>query len=96
MSSVGLLKSLRLCVVLAGSCAAQKMNSGTSTPAERTDVRPAIIQRSAQGTQILTSPGKPAGELSSASFHVASDEEITGMEQTLEQYVVAFESLDLI
>jgi len=31
----------------------------------------------------------------STSFHLASNEEVDGMEQTLEQYVVAFESLSL-
>jgi hypothetical protein len=96
MSSVGAFKSLYLCVILIGSCAAQNPNSVSSTTSTaEPDIRPAIIQRGTQMAQIVAAPGKPGGEVASASFHVASDEEITGMEQTLEQYVIAFESLDL-
>jgi hypothetical protein len=97
MSSVGTFKSLCLCVILIGCCAAQNVNSASSTSARaaRPDIRPAIIQRGAETAQIVAAPGKPGGEVASASFHVASDEEITAMEQTLEQYVIAFESLDL-
>jgi hypothetical protein len=106
MSSVGAFKSLCACIALVVSCSAQTVNSasaassagaGANGPAAdvQADVRPAIIQRSTQSAQIVAAGGAPGGQLSSASFHIASDEEITGMEQTLEQYVIAFKSLEL-
>jgi hypothetical protein len=96
MSSVGAFKSLFLCFVLAAACTAQKANSAANANPSGTtaDIRPAIIQRGAQSAQIVAAPGSGA-QLSSASFHVASDEEVLGMEQTLEQYVIAFESLEI-
>ena len=91
MSSVGAFKSLFLGVLLVGSCVAQQANPA---PVASADIRPAIIQP-AQGVQVVASPGGASAQLSTASFHVASNEEINGMEKTLEQYVIAFESLDL-
>jgi len=59
------------------------------------DVRPAIFQRGPLAVQIVASPNVAKAQLSGANFHLASDEEVNGMERTLEQYVVAFESLSL-
>jgi len=92
MSSVGTLKALCLCGILVGSCAGQKANA----PADKSaDIRPAIFQRGAQAVQVVASPSVSNAQLSTANFHVASNEEVNGMEQTLEQYVTAFESLSL-
>lgn len=91
MSSVGVLKHLSLCAALATLCGAQKTNS----PAQVADARPAIIQQTAQTAQVVNAPETSSPQLSSANFHVASTEEINGMEQTLEHYVNSFESLDL-
>lgn len=90
MPSVGVLKHLLLCAALATLCAAQKT---TSTPVA--NARPAIIQHDAATPQIVNTPDTSTAQLSSANFHVASSEEIDGMEQTLEHYVNSFESLDL-
>jgi hypothetical protein len=91
MSSVGTFKALCLCGILVGSCVGQKANS----PAGKPDIRPAIFQRGPQAVEVVASPSVSNAQLSNANFHRASDEEVNGMEQTLEQYVVAFESLDL-
>jgi hypothetical protein len=92
MSFVGSLKFLGLSVVLTVCCAAQTTSSSGSIAGE---VRPAIIQRGAQSAQIVASPAASGAQVTAANFHVASGEEIEGMEQTLERYVVAFESLQL-
>ena len=90
--SVGTFKILCLCGILAGVCVAQLANPAAAT---KPDVRPAIFQRGLQTAQVVQSPGIVKTQVSSASFRAASNEEIDGMEHTLEQYVVAFESLDL-
>lgn len=92
MSSVGVFRALCLCGVLAGACVAQKANP---VAAAKPDIRPAIFQRAPQALQVVESPGASNAQLSSASLHLASKEEVDGMEQTLEHYVIAFESLDL-
>ena len=91
MSFCGAFKTLCLCGLLVGMCAGQQSGSA----AAKMEIRPAIFQRMPQSLQIVTSQGTSGGQLSSASYHVASDAEVDGMEQTLEQYVVAFESLSL-
>jgi hypothetical protein len=104
MPSVGAFKALCLCGILAGSCAAQRPSSdaGASQDGKDNDIRPAIFQREttaanplAARAQIVAAPGASKVQLSAANFHVASDEEVNGMEQTLEQYVTAFESLSV-
>src|SRR5215467_159357 len=90
MSSAGTLKIFCLCGILAGASVAQK-----TVQASQPDVRPAIFQRGLQPTPAVRAPGMVNAQLSGASFHVASSEEVDGMEHTLEQYVVAFENLDL-
>jgi len=92
MSSVGRLKALCLCGILAGSCVAQKANPAAGKAA---DVRPAIFQRGSLAVPVVASPGVSNAQLSTAGFHLASSEEVDGMELTLEQYVTAFESLSL-
>lgn len=92
MMPAGTFKTLCLCGILAGMCVAQM--SGPAAAA-KPDVRPAIFQRGLQTAQVVQAPGIVKTQVSSASFHAASNEEIDGMEHTLEQYVVAFESLDL-
>jgi hypothetical protein len=92
MSSVGAFKALCLCGVLAGSCMGQKANPAAAAGA---DTRPAIFQRGPQAVQIVASPAVSKAQLSTASFHLASNEEVDGMERTLEQYVTAFESLSI-
>ena len=94
MSSVGTFKALCLCGVMVGSCVGQKAKSAPSAT-KNEDIRPAIFQRGPQAVQIVASPSVSNAQLSTANFHVASDEEVNGMEKTLEQYVVAFESLSL-
>jgi hypothetical protein len=91
MPSVGAIKALCLCGILAGSCASQTANPAGNTGA---DVRPAIFQRGAQSVQGVTSPSVSYAQLAGGN-HLASNEEVDGMERTLEQYVVAFESLSL-
>ncbi len=92
MPSVGACKSLCLCIILVGLSAAQKTNPAAGSGG---DVRPAIFQRGAQGVQIVASPSVSQAQLSTASFRLASNDEVDGMEQTLEHYVIAFESLSL-
>jgi hypothetical protein len=92
MTPVGTLRTLCLCGVLAGICVAQKANPGATA---QPDVRPAIFQRGLQTAQVVQAQGIVNAQLSSASFHAASNEEVDAMEHTLEQYVVAFENLDL-
>lgn len=104
MSSVGsfagLIKALCFCACLTAVCAGQKAapDSGSAR-----DIRPAIFQRevvrgNALGVkaQIVATPEASDVQLSSANFHIASEEEIDGMERTLEQYVTAFESLSVL
>ena len=90
--SAGKFKTLCLCGILAGVCLGQKANP---VAAAQPDVRPAIFQRGLQTAQVVQAPGVVNAQLSGASFHAASDEEVDGMEHTLEQYVLAFENLDL-
>jgi hypothetical protein len=92
MSSVGAFRALSWCVILTGVCVGQVTKPAV---AAKTDARPAIIQRGPQAVQIVSSPGTADAQLSNAGFHLASGEEIDAMEQTLEQYVLAFESLSL-
>jgi len=92
MSSVGTFKTLCVCGILAGACVGQKASPAAAVKA---DVRPAIFQRGLQPAQVVQTPGVVNAQFSNASFHVASNEEVDGMEHTLEQYVVAFENLDL-
>jgi hypothetical protein len=101
MSSVGTFKGLCLCGLLVGSCLGQKANPAP-VAGKAADIRPAIFQRQplslphgAQAGQIVTAPTVSKAQLSSAGFHLASNEEVDGMEKTLEQYVVAFENLSL-
>jgi hypothetical protein len=92
MSAAGAFKALCLCGLLVGLGLAQ-----TAKPAvgEAADVRPAIFQRGPQAVTSVASPSVSYAQLASGNFHVASSEEVDGMEKTLEQYVVAFESLSL-
>ncbi len=92
MSSVGALKALCLCGLLVGSGVAQKAKSGAGAEA---DARPAIFQRGPQAVQSVASASVSYAQLAGGNLHVASNEEVNGMEQTLEQYVVAFENLSL-
>jgi hypothetical protein len=92
MTPAGMFNTLCLCGLLAAACVAQQANSVANPKPE---VRPAIFQRGLQTAQVVQTPGIVNAQLSSASFHAASNEEVDGMEHTLEQYVVAFENLDL-
>jgi len=91
MSSFGPVKALCLCVLLVGLCAAQKANP----VAAGSDIRPAIFQRGQAVQPVAVSPSASNAQLSTVNAHIATDEEVNGMEQTLEQYVVAFENLSL-
>lgn len=93
MSHSGVLKAVCLCGILAGSCLAQKTNPVAGSAAA--DIRPAIFQRGPQAVQVSASASMSNAQLSTTSFHIASDEEVNGMEQTLEHYVAAFENLSL-
>jgi hypothetical protein len=105
MPSVGAFKALCLCGVLAGSCAGQKANPEAAAgnhAGNNNDIRPAIFQKDiarqnplAAKAQIVAAPGASSVQFSAANFHPASEEEIDGMERTLEQYVSAFESLSV-
>jgi hypothetical protein len=90
--SVGSFKALCLCGILASSCAGQKVAPANGKSA---DVRPAIFQRGSLAMPVVASPNISKAQLSGTSFHMASMEEVDAMEQTLEQYVAAFESLSL-
>ncbi len=99
MPSVAAFKALCLCGILAGSCAGQKENPDAGADK---DIRPAIFQRDSSlenvlgaKAQIVAGPGVSKAQISPANFHVASNEELDGMERTLEQYVTAFESLSV-
>lgn len=91
MSSAGVFKALCLCGLLVGSCLGQKEKAAGTDG----DVRPAIFQRGPKAVQGVASPSVSYAQLAAGNFHVASNEEVDGMEKTLEQYVVAFESLSL-
>ncbi len=107
MPPAAALKSLCLSTVLVVSCAAQggslsplrlspvRLSPKTNPEVASVTTRPAIIQRGKQPVKIVESHAVARGELLNASFRRASDEEVQEMEQTLEQYVIAFESLDL-
>jgi hypothetical protein len=82
MSSVGSFHALCLCGLLMASCAAQ---TGTLAATKNADIRPAIFQRGPQAVQIVASPSVSKAQLSETDFHLASTEEVDGMEQTLEQ-----------
>lgn len=91
MSSSHLSMSFLVCMVVTGSSVAQKAASAVPT-----DVRPAIFQSSAGSAQpVVASISLSNTQLSGSSIHMATTEEVDGMEKTLEQYVVAFESLSL-
>ncbi len=91
------IKSLSVLFVLVVSCAAQKVTLSSASAPEvvSSNVQPMIIQRAGHGAQVVESPSRGTAQVSGASFHMASDQEIQGMEQALEQYVAAFDSLDL-
>jgi hypothetical protein len=89
MAFVGACKALCLCGILAGSCMGQKAKSEAVT-----DVRPPIFQSGPHALQDVASPSVSYAQLSGPS-HLASNEEVDGMEKALEQYVVAFENLSL-
>jgi len=111
MASVRSWKILCLCGVLAGSALAQKTSPApakapaktqtevstkdvsSKTGAAKPEMRPAIFQPGPTELQVSATPGM--AQLSTANFHLASNEEVDGMEQTLEQYVTAFERLSL-
>lgn len=92
MSSVSALKFSLLCAVLAVCCAAQ---TNLASAKNGGDIRPEIIQRGTQPAQIVASKNVPGAHVTTANFHVAAGEEIQGLEQTLEEYVIAFDSLEL-
>lgn len=89
MPSGSVLKVLFFCGIAAGSCLAQK------TAGNAMEIRPAIFQRQPSAVQIVASPARANAQLSTTGFHIASTEEVDGMERTLEQYVTAFERLSL-
>jgi hypothetical protein len=89
MSFASLCKSFAACLFLASLCSGQQANTVADAGA-----RPAIFQRGAQAVPVVASTASNA-QLSTESLHVASNEEIDGMEQTLEHYVIAFENLNL-
>ena len=89
MAFVGACKALCLSGLLVGSCVGQ----GADFAAKR-DVRPPIFQSGPHALQEVASPSVSYAQLSGPA-HLASNEEVDGMEKALEQYVVAFESLSL-
>jgi len=89
MAVVGGRKILCLCILLVGSCVGQKANSGAGA-----DVRPPIFQSGPRALQDVATPSVSYAQLSGPT-HLASNEEVDGMEKALEQYVAAFESLSL-
>jgi hypothetical protein len=92
MAAVAAVKGLCLCGLLVGLCWGQKADPATGAGA---DVRPAIFQRGPDAVKGVASPSVSYAQLAGANFRLASNEEVDGMERTLEQYVVAFESLSL-
>jgi hypothetical protein len=90
MTSVGACRVLCLCGLLVGSGLGQKAELAAGA-----DVRPPIFQSGPHALQDVASPGVSYAQLGGANFHLASSEEVAGMERALEQYVVAFESLSL-
>lgn len=89
MALVGAGKALFFCGLLAGSCLGQRAELASAR-----DVRPPIFQSGPHALQDVASPTVSYAQLSGPS-HLASIEEVDGMEKALEQYVVAFESLSL-
>lgn len=89
MAFVDACKALCLCGLLAGPCWAQRVESNAGR-----DVRPPIFQSGPHALQDVASPSVSYAQLS-GPLHLASNEEVDGMEKALEQYVVAFESLSL-
>ncbi len=93
MSPVGMVRTFFVCGFLLGTCVGQNASPVASN--NNNDVRPAIFLRGALTLQVSASSKVAQAQLSTSSFHIASDEEVGGMEKTLEQYVAAFESLSL-
>ena len=89
MALVGACKVFCLSGLLVASCWGQR----AETAAGR-DVRPPIFQSGPHALQDVASPSVSYAQLS-GPLHLASNEEVAGMERALEQYVVAFESLSL-
>jgi hypothetical protein len=89
MVFVGAFKAVGLCGLLAGSCLGQRAELVAGR-----DVRPPIFQSGPHALQEVASPSVSYAQLS-GPLHLASNEEVDGMEKALEQYVVAFESLSL-
>ncbi len=89
MAFVGVCKTLCLCGLLVGSCMAQRAQSDAGR-----DMRSPIFQSGPHALQDVASPSVSYAQLS-GPLHLASNEEVDGMEKALEQYVVAFENLSL-
>ena len=90
------LEALCFCLVLISFCSAQNVSSDRGPVITNNGTRPRIFQRS-QGSQSfqLAVSNEHAGQVTAASFRIASGEELEGMEQTLEKYTAAFENLSL-
>jgi hypothetical protein len=96
MSMVRACNVLFVCAVLAAACSAQKLSSNPASGANSAETpRPAIFQHGAGAAEVVASSAMSSPQLDAAGYRVASDEEIDGMEQTLEKYVAAFENLSL-
>jgi hypothetical protein len=89
---------LGFCLVFISMGGAQSVSSatGAASVAAAVKVHPRIFRASSNGPSAqLVISGSPAAQISSTSFHPASDEELAGMEQALEKYVTAFEDMNL-
>lgn len=93
---VRILEILCFSFVLIGSCSGQNASPVAAQVAANDAPRPRIFQRG-QGPKSLqlAVSNEHAGQVTAASFRVASSEEVEGMEQTLERYTTAFEHLSL-
>lgn len=87
-------KVIYFLILMVGSSWAQK---ATLTPGALVENgalhRPAIFQRNLPTVEASATPS--GAQLSRASFRMASNDEVNGMEQTLGGYVTAFENLNL-
>jgi len=96
MSMVRASQFLFVLASFAVACSAQNFNSNSGSVANSSNApRPAIFQRGPGAVQIVASSAMPGPQLDGSGYRVASDNEVDGMEQTLEKYVAAFENLSL-
>lgn len=87
-------KVICLVVFTVGSAFAQKASKAPEPAVDsRTNLHPVIFQRTAPAVEATASLS--SAQLAQASFRLAAEDEVDGMERTLGGYVRAFEDLNI-